>query len=249
MNEEKRATRTIYDSAGEELARKTVRMFYDRLAGLSDEFETVVVSLSGGRSVQRFYRLIPEYADRLSREVWKSVHFFWTDERLVPPDSSESNYKLARDLFLLELIQQGDLDRANVHSFPGDTSSPEVALKNYSAELTRVSDGVVHLPILGVGGDGHIGSLFPGRPQLDDRESEFVLVRDAPKPPDRRISLAPSAIRRSINPTLFFLGEEKLGAYECFRDNDRTYRDCPCKLALAGSEGDCYVITDLQNPD
>ncbi|MFB6214767.1 MAG: 6-phosphogluconolactonase, partial [Candidatus Bipolaricaulia bacterium] len=109
----------------------------------------------------------------------------------------------------------------------------------------RISNGIIHLPILGVGGDGHVGSLFPGSSRLKEEKAEFLLVDDSPKPPKERVTISPRLIRKSTYPFLFFIGEEKRNAYECFRAEATTYSDCPCKLALSGSPGVCYVVTDL----
>lgn len=229
-----------------DLPRKTTGKFYEALGELSASGDKVVVSLPGGRSVQPFYERIPEMADSLTQEDWRKVHFFWTDERLVPPTSSESNYGLAEELFIDELMSRDLVKPDQVHRFPGETSSPEEALASYSNALSRISDGVIHLPILGVGGDGHVGSLFPGSSQLREEKSEFLLVKNSPKPPEKRITISPGMIRESTYPFLFFIGEEKKSAYECFREEATSYFDCPCKLANSGSSGICYVVTDLE---
>ncbi len=246
MSQNKRETKRIYDPDGERLAELTVRAFYGRVRKLLSSKGLAVISLSGGRSVQPFYELIPELSGAIPLKDWKRIHFFWTDERLVPADSSESNYKLAEDLFLSELKKEGLIEDTNIHEFPGDTSEPGEALKNYQQKLERVSGGIIHLPVLGVGADGHVGSLFPKSSALEEDENDFVLIDNSPKPPKRRISISPKAIKRSLYPFLFFLGEEKKGAYERFRDESRAYDDPPCRLGLTGSSGICYVITDLE---
>ncbi|MCF7875704.1 6-phosphogluconolactonase [Candidatus Bipolaricaulota bacterium] len=246
MIRNKRKTKRIYHPDGDRLAEATVRAFYSCLTDMLSSYENVVISLSGGRSVQPFYRLIPEFSEFVSRDNWKRVHFFWTDERLVPADSPESNYKLAKDFFLSELKKKGILSSSNIHGFPGDTAEPGKAINNYQFELKRVSGGVVHLPVLGAGGDGHVGSLFPDSSTLEVDEDDFVYIDNSPKPPKRRISISPGAIKRSVYPFLFFLGEEKKEAYDCFKNRSKAYSDCPCKLALTGTSGTCYVITNLE---
>ncbi len=230
----------------EDLPRKTTEKFYGALGELLASEDKVVVSLPGGRSVQPFYENIPEMADFLAEEGWRKIHFFWTDERLVPPSSSESNYRLAKKLFIDELLNRDLIKPDQVHRFPGETSSPEKALASYRNALSKISDGEIHLPILGVGGDGHVGSLFPGSSQLREEKSEFLLVSNSPKPPEKRITISPGVIRGSTYPFLFFIGEEKRDAYECFRGSTTSYNDCPCKLANSGSSGTCYVVTDLE---
>lgn len=236
----------IYDEDGEELSRKTTEVFLKRIRRLLTEKSQVVISLPGGRSVQPFYRKIPEFAGILKREEWRRLHFFWTDERLVPPDSSDSNYRLARELFLDDLTEEGLIEPVNVHRFPGETDDPEKDLKEYSRELNRISDGRIHIPVLGVGSDGHVGSLFPERSQLNADESKFLLVKDSPKPPEKRITISPEVIKDSRYPFLFFMGDEKREAYRCLLNQGKTYMNCPCKLALAENTETTYVITDLK---
>lgn len=230
----------------EELARRATEKFYESLDQLLSSEERVVVSLPGGSSVRSFYERIPRLSDFLSEPAWRRIHFFWTDERLVPRSSSESNFRLAEDLFLGELMGDDLIRPEQVHRFPGETTSPGRVLENYSRDLARISDGVIHLPILGVGADGHVGSLFPGSSQLTEDRAEFLLVEDSPKPPKERMTISPRMIRESTYPFLFFIGEEKRDAYECFGEETTSYCDCPCKLALFGSPGVCYVVTDLE---
>jgi len=235
----------IYDSDRSDLAISTARYFFSAIRDLSDSTDKIVVSLSGGRSVQDFFSALRKKADLLSRQNWKKLHFFWTDERLVPPASDESNYRLASKLFLDRLLSDCLLDKGQIHRFPGERTDARDALVEYREELNSVSRGIVHVPIMGVGSDGHVGSLFPHRPELDDLSGRFLLVEDSPKPPAKRITVSPKVIVESVYPFLFFLGDEKREAYDCFRKEEATYLDCPCKLARSGSTGVCYVVTDL----
>jgi len=236
----------IYDADRSELAISTTKYFFSAIKDLSNSADRIVVSLSGGRSVQDFFSAIRKKSDLLSRQNWKKLHFFWTDERLVPPDSDDSNYRLASKLFLDRLLEDGLLVEGQIHRFPGERTNVRDALVEYREELDSVSRGIVHVPIMGVGSDGHVGSLFPHRPELDDSSGRFLLVEDSPKPPAKRITVSPKVIVESVYPFLFFLGDEKREAYDCFRREETTYFDCPCKLARSGSTGVCYVVTDLK---
>ena len=120
------------------LARYTAKNFFKILDYLLSSERKVVVSLPGGRSVKSFFEKIPDMVDLLKKEDWKRVHFFWTDERLVPPDSPQSNYGLARDLFLEELLNRDFLKPDQIHRFSGETSNPERAVKNYYRVLERI---------------------------------------------------------------------------------------------------------------
>ena len=240
-----REVKIIESADRTELAVAAVKHFFGVVEELSGSTENIVVSLPGGKSVQDFFSCLSEKYGLLERSIWKKLHFFWTDERLVPPGSPESNYGIAARLFLKKMVSTGVVDANQVHRFPGETSDVRKALEEYQAELESVSSGVVHVPILGVGSDGHVGSLFPRSPELLADEEPFLFLEDSPKPPSKRVTISPRVIRESCCPFLFFLGEEKRSAYECFEKEGATFRDCPCRLALLGSRGKCYAVTDL----
>lgn len=229
------------------LAGQARKVFFDLIQKLTDRFEKITVSLPGGRSVQAFYREIARNFDYLPRTTWSQVHFFWTDERTVPPDHKQSNYRIAAEVFLSDLAGEETLPSDNVHRFRGEAENISVQLEEYNRELRTISNGLIHIPILGVGKDGHVGSLFPNHKALEYERSGFVLIDDSPKPPSRRITIAPAHIKKSIAPFVFFIGEEKREAYQGFLDSDTDYRDFPCKLALEGPDNrTCYVVTDLE---
>lgn len=118
------------------------------------------VALSGGTSPIPFFRSLACEAMH-SGVDWAAVHVFWADERCVPPDHVESNFRLADDLFLSRLPVPG----ATVHRVPGELP-PDEAARRYEEELARSFPfgdlPVFDLVLLGVGNDGHTASLFPG---------------------------------------------------------------------------------------
>ena len=105
-------------------------------------------SLSGG-SMGRVYALL---GDRLSD--WSDIHFWFSDERCVPPDHEESIFRLVQET----LVAPG----AEIHRAPGELG-PEEAARRYAEEL---DDVVLDVALLGMGPDGHTASLFPGHPAL-----------------------------------------------------------------------------------
>ncbi len=124
------------------------------------------VALSGGSSPKRLYTLLgsPPCRDVVP---WKQVHFFWADERCVPRDHTESNYKLAFDAFLSGV----PVPEANIHRIKGE-AGPDAAARSYEDDL-RDFFGDSGLPafdliILGAGEDGHTASLFPGSSTLGE---------------------------------------------------------------------------------
>jgi 6-phosphogluconolactonase len=122
------------------------------------------VALSGGSTPRRLYSLLG--ADPYQESVdWSRVHVFWADERAVPRDHPESNFKLAFDAFLSAV----PIPTANLHRIKGE-DGPEKAAKEYEDDLRRFFEiqglPLFDLIILGVGEDGHTASLFSGSSAL-----------------------------------------------------------------------------------
>jgi 6-phosphogluconolactonase len=129
-------------------------------------------ALAGGSTPEALYRLLasPGYAERVD---WSRVHFFWSDERCVPPDHAESNFRMAREALLDAVaVPSNPVDRLHVHRLQGELP-PSAAAQRYEAELAGcfgVEPGsgfpAFDLILLGMGADGHTASLFPGSPAL-----------------------------------------------------------------------------------
>ncbi|HKU43794.1 MAG TPA: 6-phosphogluconolactonase [Polyangiales bacterium] len=126
-------------------------------------------ALAGGNTPRKLYSLLarPPLVRRID---WSRVEFFWGDERCVPPDHAESNYRMAREA-LLDLVQP---DASRVHRIRGE-DGPERAAAAYAAELQHAFALAADAPppsfdliTLGMGADGHTASLFPGSELLQE---------------------------------------------------------------------------------
>jgi 6-phosphogluconolactonase len=147
------------------------------------------VALAGGRITGSFYDEICRQAGADVESV-RSVEFFWGDERCVPPDSPDSNFKLAHDRLLAPL----KVPSAHWHRVAGERD-PADAARQIETELRRLAQAnaesfpALDLVLLGLGEDGHVASLFPGAPDdVTNSRSVYVPVI-GPKPPPQRISL------------------------------------------------------------
>jgi 6-phosphogluconolactonase len=118
---------------------------------------------------------------------WSRVHFFWADERAVPPSDPESNFGLAERLWL----KPAAVPETSIHRMPADAVDLDKAAAEYETELTRIpgAQGTLDLVVLGMGPDGHIASLFPGHPLLRENARGVAAITDASKPPPRRLTL------------------------------------------------------------
>jgi 6-phosphogluconolactonase len=178
----------------DELARAAATAWLDEIEAANRASKPHCVALSGGRIAQKFFTATVALAG--SRAVsFERVHFFWADERCVPPTDPESNFKLANEFLLLPL----KIAPEKIHRLSGEIS-PQVAVKIADKELRRVvaqnsqKQPVLDLILLGMGEDGHVASLFPGRSQKTDISAPFLIVENSPKPPKMRISLSFNAI-------------------------------------------------------
>jgi 6-phosphogluconolactonase len=159
------------------------------------------LGLSGGSTPQPLFRRLAELHSDLQ---WERVHVWWADERCVPPAAEESNYAAAHHLLLRHVAVQA------VHRILGEMGCYDAA-DIYEWELRQhfTDSAGLDLLLLGMGGDGHIASLFPGDAALKETRRLAVAVphNQPPQPLIDRVSLSLPAINRSRQ-VLFLLGGE-----------------------------------------
>jgi 6-phosphogluconolactonase len=162
-------------------------IFMERLSRALHGRSQLAVALPGGSVAERFFPVMAA-----SPFSWEAVHLFWCDERAVPPGHPDSNYRLASEL----LLRRIDVDTAHVHRMKAETVDLESASADYEGELrsTLGHPPRLDLALLGVGPDGHVCSLFPGHPALDEKVRRVVAIYDSPKPPARRMTLTLAAL-------------------------------------------------------
>ena len=141
------------------------------------------VALAGGSTPAALYRLLAQgpFRDEVN---WGCTSIYFDDERCVPPDHPDSNYRMAREA----LLDHVPIPKANIHRMPAELA-PQDATAAYSSVLRREFDlrgsarPRLDLILLGMGDDGHTASLFPGMPALEERRK---LVAATPAPPYAR---------------------------------------------------------------
>ena len=122
------------------------------------------IALSGGNTPRLLFSVL---ADQYAASVtWSNVHFFWVDERCVPPDDPESNFGMTNDVFL----QRIDIPAGNIHRIRGE-DDPGREAERYSVEISEFTIKKSGMPFfnvifLGLGEDGHTASIFPGNEKL-----------------------------------------------------------------------------------
>lgn len=163
--------------------------------------EEATCVLTGGSTPRPLYRLLAtDYAHALD---WARVRVFFSDERFVPPDHAASNYRMAREALLDALPNPPP----RVHPFPTELPSPAEAAHAYERTLRGVfGDGGPRfdLVLLGMGSDGHVASLFPGGPELAERE-RWAVASEAPAGAEVRERLSLTLPVLSSGRTVLFL--------------------------------------------
>jgi 6-phosphogluconolactonase len=180
------------------------------------------VCLSGGSTPRRLYERLAGPAIA-SRFPWRRVHWFWGDERFVPHDDPDSNYRMARDALLSRVPISSDI----IHPIPTEDLSPERAAATYEATLKGFYGADVLAPdrplfdvtLLGIGENGHTASLFPGQPALQETRRWAVAVADAS--PEPRITLTYPALNSSRDVAFLATGAGKRDVVARARAGDR----------------------------
>jgi len=157
------------------------------------------LALSGGSTPGPVYEELGT-SDLAELIPWAQVEIFFADERAVPADHPDSNYRLVKETLLKahpEAVGQA-------YRMPADAPDRVEAAKRYGRRLPDPLDVLV----LGMGPDGHTASLFPGSAALDETEARVVPVT-APKPPPQRMTITPAVISRSRSIVMLVSGAEK----------------------------------------
>jgi 6-phosphogluconolactonase len=204
----------------ETLARNVAQWLRGLAQASSENF---AVCLSGGSTPRRLYEHL---ADRelASHFPWSRVHWFWGDERFVPHDHPDSNYRMVRDA----LLSRAPIPDGNIHAIPTEGLSPEQAAAAYETTLKRFYGAETLAPdrplfdvtLLGIGEDGHTASLFPGQPALQEMRRWAVAVIGAKSEP--RITLTYPTLDSGRDVAFLATGEGKRDAVARARSGDRT---------------------------
>ena len=166
------------------------------------------VALSGGSTPQALYSLLAS-SDYCKRVDWLRVHLFWGDERCVPPDHPESNYRMVREA----LLSQIQIPPENIHRMVGEIE-PEQAAVSYAVELKQFfhldENGWPRFDLifLGLGEDGHTASLFPGSAALEETD-RLVATAYVEKLHAQRLTLTLPAINAAAQASFLVSGQSK----------------------------------------
>jgi 6-phosphogluconolactonase len=234
----KRTVRTFADAdsvcraAREEVLRRGV-------AAIA-EHGRFALALSGGSTPKILY------ASLAGADLdWSRVHLFFGDERCVPPDDEQSNYRMAREA----LISKIEIPAANVHRIQAELASVDEAVLHYQADL-RAFFGLKEpselprfdLVLLGMGPDGHTASLFPGTSALDEDE-RLVAAPWVAKFGTHRITLTARVINHSACVMFLVAGKDKTETLKAVLEGPPLPRELPSQM-IQPTEGELLWFVD-----
>ena len=195
---------------GEAVSRIAAEMLTDMVTEKLVSKESFTVALSGGSTPKNMFAILANDAALCDRMPWDRVHFFWGDERHVPPDHTDSNFRMTNEAMLSRVPVPSD----NIHRIQAENPDAGQAAEDYEQELQRFFKlEAGQLPIfdcvfLGMGPDGHTASLFPGTKALHERQ-RLVVSNWVDKFQTYRITLTTPVLNHADVVIFLVSGEEK----------------------------------------
>lgn len=211
--------------------QEVAEYFSKYLEQLITEKDKLSVALSGGSTPKVVFDHLSNHYAHLD---WSKVHFFWGDERCVPPGHEESNYKMTVD----HLLSNIDIPSENIHRIKGE-NDPLSEAKDYSEQLNGLLPIVQDIPqfdlvILGMGGDGHTASIFPHEIQLWDSD-KLCEVAIHPDSGQKRITLTGQVINNAQQVAFLVTGGDKKEKVIEIMNHTELSRNYPASLVAPTS--------------
>jgi 6-phosphogluconolactonase len=225
------------DTISREAANYTMRVAREAIAKRGK----FTFALSGGTTPGKMYSLLTSEPYR-SQIDWSAVHFFWSDERCVPPDDPQSNFYLAQGTLLSKLQLRPD----QIHRMPADRSDRAKASADYEAEIRKVVGGeppAFDLLQLGMGPEAHTASLFPHQPSLRE-ERRLIMPVSVPKPPPDRLTFTPPLLRAARHILFLATGADKAEALHEVLEGADNPEEYPTQGIVRQAKGEVVWMVD-----
>lgn len=180
------------------------------------------IGLAGGSTPRPVYEALAtgEIGERFP---WSQTDWYFGDERAVPMDHPDSNYRLALETMLMRHPEA----IGRTYRMPADAPDAVEAARRYGRRMPEPLDVL----ILGMGADGHTASLFPGSAALDVKDDRVVPIDDAPKKPSKRMTITPPVIRSCPNVLVLVAGIDKAPMVARAIGGPLDVKACPAQLA------------------
>jgi 6-phosphogluconolactonase len=234
----------IFTDAGA-VERAAAEMFVEHARDAVAARGVFRVALAGGSTPRRLYALLADGQDSFRQQVpWDRIHFFWGDERHVPPDHADSNYRMANEAMLAHV----PVPPENVHRIRAENPNAAQAAEEYVQQLRDCfGPGTVNLPrldfiLLGMGGDGHTASLFPGTAALQE-QNQWMVSNWVEKFQTHRITMTPPLLNNGACVVFLVQGEEKVEPLRAVLYGERKPQTYPSQL-IQPVDGDCHWLVD-----
>ena len=203
-----------------------------------------LLGLSGGRSVE------PVLSELASLALdWQQIAIFLVDERCVPLDSPDSNWRMIEHELIARLRQQDAAVEERLYPYHYVPERIDMGIPIYRsrfadacAERGGAGSRGFDLALLGVGEDGHVASLFPRHPSVFSDMPDYLAVFGSPKPPPRRMSASRRLLADSGALILLFTGASKQAALQTFLNDSLSVERCPARVAFEAAAA--WAFTD-----
>ena len=235
------SNRLHYLETAAEAAARCADLVLQQLRQAIEARGRATIAISGGSTPKLLFAEM-----RKAEFPWTSLDWFFADERAVPPGDEQSNYKLAADHMFTPLA----LAPANIFRVEGEFGA-DAAAKSYEAVIRdRFQLGQGELPVfdviqLGMGPDGHMASLFPGGPWIENRTGIAAPVHDSPKPPPDRITLLPGVLLAARSIVFLLAGADKRNAVEHVLWGPADVKTYPSQLLARSDRPVEWFIADI----
>ena len=215
----------------DELSRTAAETIINKIDETLRTEDIFTIALSGGSTPKNLFALLARNETFHKQIPWEKIHFFWGDERHVPPDHQESNYRMTREAMLDIAPVLPD----NIHRIRTEEPDANKVAEEYEHELRdffKLKRG--QLPcfdciLLGMGPDGHTASLFPGTKALQERE-RLVLSNWVEKFQSFRITLTAPVLNNADMIVFLVSGEEKAAPLKAVLEGERQTDLFPAQL-------------------
>jgi 6-phosphogluconolactonase len=214
-------TELIVGSQPAELVRQASEWLRLEVTRAIAERGSCALALAGGRTPEPIYRDLAAG----SSVAWERVDVFFSDERAVPPDHLDSNYRMV----YLALLSRVPIPGGQVHRMEAERPDREAAAREYERSLPPRLDVL----LLGMGPDGHTASLFPGSAALDERHRLVVPVVGA-KAPAERLTITPPVIEAARKVAVIATGADKAAMVVRAIEGPLVPKAVPVQLAQRG---------------
>ncbi len=210
----------------EAVCRRAAEEFVRAAEGAVGARGRFAVALSGGNTPRRLYALLADPKGPYRAAVaWDKTHMFFGDERCVPPDHPDSNYRMAHEAFL----SQVPVPAAQVHRIPAEQADGAESYERLLRAFFGAGVPCFDLVLLGLGPEGHTASLFPGSPALAET-ARWVVPVEVEQRIRKRVTLTPPVLNAAALVAFLVSGAEKAEALRGVLGDRRAPEEWPAQI-------------------